>query len=148
MSRYPRPRQVIFDNGVEFKKDSIPLLQDYDVKPKTTTVKNPQANAAAVERIHLVVHNMMWTQNLKNQVFNHTDPWGEILVNIAWAICSSHQSTLGATPAQLVFRQDMLFNITHLVDWKTVSKRSKPKWIQIISGRIEAGCLMTIFPGE
>jgi hypothetical protein len=124
LSRYPRPRRVVFDNGVEFKKDFLPLLQDYDIKPKITTVKNPQANAA-VERIHQVVHNMMRTQDLKNQVFDYIDPWGEILANIAWAIRSSHHSTLNATPAQLVFGRDMLFNITHLVDWKSISNRKQ-----------------------
>ena len=28
LSRYPRPTEVIFDNGSEFKKDFIPLLKD------------------------------------------------------------------------------------------------------------------------
>jgi hypothetical protein len=124
LSRYPRPRRVIFDNGVEFKKDFLPLLADYDIKPKLTTVKNPQANAA-IERIHQVVHNMMRTQDLKKQIFDHIDPWGELLASIAWAIRCSHHSTLGATPAQLVFGRDMLFNVTHLVDWKSISRKKQ-----------------------
>jgi hypothetical protein len=48
-----------------------------------------------------------------------------MLASIAWAICSSHHSTLGATPAQLVFGQDMLFNITHLANWKIISKKKQ-----------------------
>ena len=27
LSRYPRPSKVIFDNGLEFKKDFVPLLK-------------------------------------------------------------------------------------------------------------------------
>ena len=54
LDRYPRPQTVIFDNGSEFKKNFIPLLQDFSIKPKVTTVKNPQANAP-VERIHQIV---------------------------------------------------------------------------------------------
>ena len=51
LSRYPRPKKVIFDNGSEFKKDFIPLLKDYAINPTCTTIKNPQANSP-VERIH------------------------------------------------------------------------------------------------
>ena len=63
LSRYPRPHRVVFDNGSEFKSDFVPLLQDFDVKPVCTTVKNPQANAP-VERVHQVIHNMMITKDL------------------------------------------------------------------------------------
>ena len=45
LSRYPRPNKVVFDNGSEFKKDFVPLLQDWSVKPVCTTIKNPQANS-------------------------------------------------------------------------------------------------------
>ena len=34
LSRYPRPSCVVFDNGSEFKKDFIPLLRDFAIKPK------------------------------------------------------------------------------------------------------------------
>ena len=43
LSRYPRPRRVILDNGSEFKKDFLVLLKDFDVKSTLTTVENPQA---------------------------------------------------------------------------------------------------------
>ena len=38
LNRYPRPKQVQFDNGSEFKKDFIPLLKDFGVKPKPTSI--------------------------------------------------------------------------------------------------------------
>ena len=40
LSRYHGPRKVIFDNGNEFKKDFLPLLKDFSIKPTPTTIKN------------------------------------------------------------------------------------------------------------
>ena len=126
LSRYPRPHRVIFDNGSEFKRDFIPLLKDFDVKPVCTTVKNPQANAP-VERVHQVIHNMMITKDLSERVMDYIDPWGEILSSVAWAIRASYHSTLQATPAQLVFGRDMIFNMTSVIDWhaKHCNKRAQ-----------------------
>lgn len=120
LSRYPRPSKVIFDNGSEFKKDFLPLLKDFAIKAKPTTIKNPQSNGA-VERIHQVLTNMLNTKNLTEQVFDIIDPWGEILSSIAWAIRASNHSTLEATPAQLVFGRDMIFNLKSLINWKALS---------------------------
>ena len=40
LARYPRPNKVVFDNGSEFKKDFIPLLKDWSIKPKYTTIRH------------------------------------------------------------------------------------------------------------
>jgi hypothetical protein len=124
LSRYPRPRKVIFDNGSEFKKDFVPLLQDFAIKPTCTTIKNPQSNAP-VERIHQVVGQMMAAQDLKTRIFDFVNPWGPILTSIAWAIRAAHHSTLGYTPAQLVFGRDMVFNIKTIINWKDISERKQ-----------------------
>lgn len=51
LSRYPRPLECVHDNGNEFMGIEFQeLLQSYGIKPKPTTVKNPQANAI-IERI-------------------------------------------------------------------------------------------------
>jgi hypothetical protein len=124
LSRYPRPIEVVYDNGSEFKKDFQPLIEDFDIKPKCITMENPQANAP-VERVHQVIQNMIRTKDLSNRVFDYIDPWGEIISSIAWAICASYHSILGATPAQLVFGRDMIFNIKTIVDWKTITTRKQ-----------------------
>ena len=124
LSRYPRPSYVVFDNGSEFKKDFIPLLRDFAIKPKLTTIKNPQSNAP-VERIHQVIGNMFITQDLDNQVLDLIDPWGPTLNAISWAIRASHHSTLDYTPCQAVFQRDMIFNIKTIVNWKEVSLRKQ-----------------------
>ena len=51
LNRYPRSTQVRFDDGLGLKKDFIPLRKDFGVKPKPTSIKNPQSNAI-VERVH------------------------------------------------------------------------------------------------
>ena len=66
--RYPWPRKVICDNGSEFKLHFMTLLKDFDIKPKPTTMENPQGNSP-VERIHQVVQNMIKTKELDTFVF-------------------------------------------------------------------------------
>ena len=117
---YPPPKKVIFDNRSEFKKDFVPLLKDWLIKPTCTTIKNPQSNSP-VERIHQVLHHMFTTKNLREQTFNYIDPFGQTLSSVAWAIRALYNSVTDATPAQLVFGRDMLFNISSLVNWKAIS---------------------------
>ena len=95
LSRYPQPVAVVYNNGSEeYKKDFQPLIKDFDIKPKCTTVENPLANAS-VERVHQVIQNMIHTKDLKNHVVDYINPWGEILSSIAWAICALYHSMLG-----------------------------------------------------
>ena len=124
LARYPRPRKVIFDNGNEFKKDFLPLLRDFNIKPTPTTIKNPQANAI-LERVHQVLGDMLRTKNLQQYDFDALDPWSDILASVAWAIRSTHHSTLKASPAQLVFNRDMLLNIKFIADWETIRLRKQ-----------------------
>ena len=95
LARYPRPREVIYDNGSEFKRHFEVLLKDFAIKPKCTTIKNPQSNSP-VERIHQVLKSMFTTKNLPNQRFDLIDPFGEILSSIAWAVHASYNSTTQA----------------------------------------------------
>ena len=60
LNRLPRPTRVRFDNGSKFKKDFIPLLKDFDVKPKLTSIKDPQSNAIVL-RVHKVVGDILRT---------------------------------------------------------------------------------------
>ena len=124
MSRYPRPRKIIFDNGNEFKKDFLPLLRDFSIKPTPTTIKNPQANSI-LERIHQVLGNMLRTKDLQTHKFDDLDPWSELLASAAWAIRSTHHTTLQATPGQLVFGRDMLLNVKFIADWEAIKLRKQ-----------------------
>ena len=61
LSRYPRPMQVIFDNGGEFKQEFTDMLESYGINKKPTTVKNPQSNSRH-ERMHQTIVEMIRTQ--------------------------------------------------------------------------------------
>ena len=88
-------------------------------------LENPQANGP-VERVHQVIHYMIVTKDISTRVFDYIDPWTEILSSaVAWAIRASHHSTLDATPAQLVFGRDMIFNLATVVDWRVISARKQ-----------------------
>ena len=137
LRRYPRPREVIFDNGSEFKMHFMALLKDFDIKPKPTTLDNPQGNSP-VERIHQVVQNMIKTKELDKFIFNYIDHWSEILSSVAWEVRTSYHSTLLATPEQLVFGRDMLFNMKEEINWKLISE-NKRKQISCNNERDNAG---------
>ena len=80
LSRYPRPRKIIFDNGNEFKKDFLPLLKDLSIKPTLTTIKNPQVNSI-LERVHQVVGYLLRAKNLQKYDFDDKDPGRQLLAN-------------------------------------------------------------------
>jgi hypothetical protein len=122
LSRYPRPVQCIFDNGNEFTGFEFQeMLESYGITPKPTTVKNPQANF--VERVHQTLGNMLRTKELETYTFPADDPWTQILSQCAWAIRSTVHLVLDATPAQLVFGRDMLFDLSFTADWQGIKNR-------------------------
>ena len=45
------------------------------------------------------------------------------IVNIGWAVCSTHHTVLGTTPGAAIFGRDMLFDITYLADWTQIRER-------------------------
>ncbi|DAZ98407.1 TPA: hypothetical protein N0F65_000121 [Lagenidium giganteum] len=110
-SRYPRPAQCVFDQGSEFKKEFLELLHSYGVHAKPITSKSPAANAI-VERIHLVIGDKMRTSQI-----NSADEWTEFCANVVFATRASFHTTMQATPGEMSFGRQMLFNLDHLTDW-------------------------------
>ena len=96
------------------------LLKDFDIKPRPTTVENPQGNYP-VERIHQVVHDMIKIKELDKAIFDYINPWGKVLSSVAWAIQASYHSTQQATSAQIVFGRDMLFNMKKVINWQLIT---------------------------
>ena len=124
LTRYPRPVKYICDDGNEFKGDFITFMKAFGIKRKATTVKNPQANGI-IERVHGVINDMLRTMDLDNHEFDTDNPWGNILAEIAWAVRSLYHTTLNATPGQLVFSRDMLFDMRFHPDWEDIRKRKR-----------------------
>ena len=63
---------------------------------------------------------MLLTKNLEQYNFDDVDPWVKLLVPVAWAIFSTHHTTLHASPIQLVFGWDMLLDMNFLADWEAI----------------------------
>ena len=94
------------------------------MKPNPTIIKNPQANSN-LERVHEVLGNMLRTKNLQKYDFDDMDPQSELLASVTCAICSTHHTTLQATPGQLVFGRNMLSNLKFVPDWEAISLRQQ-----------------------
>ena len=124
-SRYPWPTQVTYDRGSEFIGQDFQKMikNDYGIKGKPITVRNPQANAI-VERVHQVIGNMIRTFELEDNYLDEDDPWKGILSPTAFAVRSTFHTTLQSSPGQLVFGRDMIFNIQHTANWEYIKKEN------------------------
>ena len=67
----------------------------------------------------------MQTNGLDNFTFDPADPWGDILVSVAWMLRLLTHTTLNSTPGQLVFSRDMLFDLKYFADWQSIFKRKE-----------------------
>ena len=110
------------DNGTEFKKDFYTEFNKYGIKPKITTVKNPQSNGV-LERIHQTLGNMLRTKQFDMLPKTETGQWDSILASIAWAVRSTVHTVLGATPGQLIYGRDMIYPIEYVAEWDTLQQR-------------------------
>ena len=128
LSRYPWPTQVTFDRGSEFiGKDFRNMIKnDYGIKQKPITVRNPQANAI-VERVHQTIGNIIRTFELQDNYLDEDDPWSGILSAVAFAIRATYHTTTQKSPGQLVFGRDMILNIKHQANWEYIRKRKQSK---------------------
>jgi hypothetical protein len=52
--------------------------------------------------------------------YDPDDPWGGILMAIAFVLRSTYHMTLQAMPGKLIFGWDMVFNVQHLTDWTAI----------------------------
>jgi hypothetical protein len=99
------------------------LYDTYGIKRKPTSVKNQQVNAIlTLERIHAIVVNMLRTaeMDIVNSVkSSHIEIF---LSDTVWAIHSTYHTVLKASPGAAIFRQNMLFDILIIADWKKIGE--------------------------
>jgi transposase InsO family protein len=100
------------------------IKNDYGIKGKLITVRNPQANSI-VERVHQVIGNIIRTFELEHNYLDEDDPWKGILSATAFAIRSTFHTSLKSHPGQLVFGRDMIFNIQHIANWEYIKQRKQ-----------------------
>jgi hypothetical protein len=125
-SRYPWPTQITYDRGSEFIGADFQKMikNDYGIKGKPITVRNPQANAI-VERVHQTIGNIVRTFELENNYLDEEDPWKRILSATAFAVRSTFHTTLRKSPDQLVFGRDMILSIKHVATWELIQQRKQ-----------------------
>jgi hypothetical protein len=125
-SIYSWPTQVTFDRGSEFIGQDFQKMikEDYGVKAKPITVRNPQANAI-VERVHQVIGNIICTVELENNYLDDNDPWKGILSVTAFAVRSTFHTTLQNTPGLLLFGRDMILNVKHEANCEYICARKQ-----------------------
>lgn len=124
--RYPWPQTVIMDRGKEFLAEFATMItEDYGVKRKPITKRNPQANAI-VERVHQTIGNMIRTMRVHTREdLDVKEPWNGILAAIAFAVRATVHTTTQATPMQLVYGRDAIFNIPFQANWEHIRQRKQ-----------------------
>jgi len=121
--RYPRPTQVIMDRGREFMAEMQRMLHDdYGIRRKLITTRNPQANSI-VERAHRTVHQLISSQNVTGKKDLQDGTWTGILSAVGFAMRATVHTTQRATPMQLVFNRDAIHNVRFEADWQYIKQR-------------------------
>ena len=105
------------------------MLEDYGIKRKPITKRNPQANDI-VERIHQTIGNILRTFRVQEDELDEEDPWGGILSATMFATRATIHTTLQKTPMQLVFGRDAILNISHKACWKIIKDRKQKQIIK------------------
>ena len=95
-TRYPYPNNIVLDRGKEFMAEFLQMIKnDYGLKVKPITTRNPQANAI-IERVHQTIGNILRTFNIKD--LDEQDPWSGILAATMFAIKATYHTTMQASP--------------------------------------------------
>ena len=105
----------------EFRKM---VQDDYGVKKKTITKRNPQSNAI-VERVHQTIGNMIRSFEVQNMDLDELDTWSGILTTVVFTAIITTHTTTRATLMQLVFGRDTILNISFTSNWKYIEGRKR-----------------------
>lgn len=126
LSQYPRPREIGFDGGGKFKAEFAKLCYNMGMKKKPSSAYNPQSNAV-LERVHQVLGDCLRSFNLEEKQLDPNEPFEEFLISVAYVIQATHHTTLGYSPAQLVFGQYMFMPINFQIDWERIKRKRQQK---------------------
>ena len=102
------------------------MLQSYGIKRRRISTKNPQANGI-LERVHDTIKECLKSFQLQKKEFDLQDPWTGFLADVAYAIRSTHHTSLNASPAELVFGRNMLLPIKYIANWEQITNNNQTK---------------------
>ena len=130
LARYPRPFEVLHDNGGEFiGYEFQELLSSYDIHDYPTTIKNQTANSI-LERAHQVISNSFRLMEVENLSLDEIIPFDGIIANTAFALRATIHSTLHASPAQLCFGRDMIMHKQFVANWRLIRSRKTQRMLK------------------
>ena len=126
LSRYPRPQNVIHDQGGEFTGyDFQHRLEVHDINSRPITAKNPQANSVC-ERMHQTIGNtlrVLSTMDPPCGVSSAKQLVDTAIADAVYATRCTYHSALKTTPGGLAFGRDMILNIPLVTDLQQLQKR-------------------------
>ena len=94
------------------------------IAAKPSGAWNPQSNAI-LERVHQVLGDCLRSFNLENKDLDPAEPFEKFLTSAAYAIRSAYHTTLGFSPAQLVFGRDMFMLVDFKADWERIKQKKQ-----------------------
>ncbi|KAG7355485.1 reverse transcriptase RNA-dependent DNA polymerase [Nitzschia inconspicua] len=126
LSKYPRPLNVIHDQGGEFiGEDFQHRLRVHGIHSRPITAKNPQANSVC-ERMHQAIGNALRVLSTMEPPRGHSSDKQLVDTAIADAVYAArciYSSALKTTPGGLAFGRDMILNIPLVTDLQLLQKR-------------------------
>ena len=125
LTRYTLPSKVIVDCGNEFLAEFKTMIQaDYSITVKPITSRNLQANSKLL-RFHQKIGYIIRIFKVQDMVLDDENPWDGILASTMFALRATVHTTKQRTPAQFVFRGDIILNTRHKVNWQLIRKRKE-----------------------
>ena len=121
---------------------SILIEQEYGIKTKPASSKNPQASATT-EIIPQVIGNRVCSYDMQKTYVDDADPWMGILATAAFVVQSTYHWTGQKNTGQLVFGKYMILPINHIENWRytrpgkqthikdVISKKIHNNWLQL-----------------
>eukprot|EP00957_Ditylum_brightwellii_P008406 636725-Ditylum_brightwellii.AAC.1 len=88
------------------------IASDYGVKKKPSTARNSQANSI-IGRIHQAIGTIIRSFEVHDTNIDERDPWTRIFSILRFVTRATVDTTIHATPMQLVFGRDTIFNVQH-----------------------------------
>jgi hypothetical protein len=105
------------------------IKDDYGIKHKGITTRNPPQVNAIIERAHQTIGNIIRTYELHQEEITQDNPFDSILAAVMFAMRATYHTTLQATPSQLVFGRDAILNTRFQADWHLI-RNNKQRMIR------------------